>query len=329
MTVPRRAALFLLAAACSTKAVPRTVSDDPSLPSLEVNHVRLHLQTVGDPANPTVLVVHGGPGGDFRSLWPLAALADRYEVVFYDQRGGGLSERVSEDRLRLADLYAELDALVDHFGRGRRVNLIGHSFGAMLASGYLGQHPEKIDHLVLAEPGMLTVEAGRRMMAATNHMRPAWSLMVLWAGARAFVDALSVVGPDAEARRDYLGLALMTSRVPGHPLAGYFCGRDLANARMEMWRFGARASAALLREGFGEDGEPKVEFVAGVERFPRKVLFLAGSCSSVLGESQQRRHMSHFPKAELEVIAGAGHTMFGEKPVESLLAVRRYLDAPN
>jgi pimeloyl-ACP methyl ester carboxylesterase len=39
--------------------------------------------------------------------------------------------------------------------------------------------------------------------------------------------------------------------------------------------------------------------------------------------------MRHFPNAELEVIEGAGHTMFGEKPAESLAAVRRYLDAPN
>ena len=121
----------------------------------------------------------------------------------------------------------------------------------------------------------------------------------------------------------------MTARVAGHPMAGYYCGRDLSTARMETWRFGARANAALFREGFDKEGDPRVEFITGVEQFRRKVLFLAGSCNTVIGEAQQRRHMRYFPNAELEVIEGAGHTMFGEKPAESLAAVRRYLGAPN
>ena len=46
---------------------------------------------------------------------------------------------------------------------GQKVNLVGHSWGAMLASAYLGQYPEKVDHAVLAEPGFLTSEFRRRV----------------------------------------------------------------------------------------------------------------------------------------------------------------------
>ena len=38
--------------------------------------------------------------------------------------------------------------------------------------------------------------------------------------------------------------------------------------------------------------------------------------------------MRHFRDAELVVIEGAGHTLFGEKPQASVAAVRRYLDGP-
>ncbi len=56
----------------------------------------------------------------------------------------------------------------------------------------------------------------------------------------------------------------------------------------------------------------------------RKVLFLAGGCSVTVGEARQREHMRFFREAELVVIPGAGHTLFGERPDESVGAVRRY-----
>ncbi len=308
--------------------VPRTVTDDPTLPSAVVDGVQLHVRTFGDPSRPTVVVVHGGPGNDFRYLLPLAALSDRYRVVFYDQRGSGLSERVPESKLTLEGLYAELDGIVERYGGGRPVRLVGHSWGAMLASSYAARHPEKLSHLVLAEPGMLTADDARRLLQATNGMRPPLSAEVAWLGARTLLESLHVSGPDADARRDFLVGALASARFEGHPIAGYFCHRDLGTARMEGWRFGSRVAPALFAEsGFGQ-ASPRIDFVSGVERFQGKVLLLAGSCDEIIGPEAQRRNLRHYRDAELVVIEGAGHTMFGEKPEESLAAVRRFLDGP-
>jgi proline iminopeptidase len=304
--------------------LPRTVVDDSSLPSAELNGVKLHVRTFGDPSAPTVVVVHGGPGSDFRYLLPLAALQDRYHVVFYDQRGSGLSERVADERLTLASFYGDLDAVVDRYGAGRPVRIIGHSWGAMLASGYVGLHPEKVAQLVLAEPGMLTSETAKLLMAETHGMTPKPSLAVAALGARAFFQSLHVDGPDADARRDFFAGTIMMTPFDGHPTAGYYCDRDLRTASLATWRFGARVAPALFAQGKRPDGAWEVDFVRGVDRFQRKVLFLAGGCDAVLGEAMQRRHMVLFRAAELRIIPGAGHTMFGEKPEESLAAVRRY-----
>lgn len=322
--------LALAGAGCASNAaryaVPRTVVDDPGLPQATIRGVRLHVPTFGDPANPAVIVVHGGPGNDSRYLLPLRDLADTYHVVFYDQRGSGLSERVSDEQLTLEELYAELGAVIERYGKGRPVRLVGHSWGAMLASGYVGQHPEKVSHLVLAEPGMLTPETAQLLMEATNGMRPPLSLGALAAVGKAWLQSLRVDGPDDDARSDWFMSSVMHADIEDHPIAGYFCGRDMSTARLEEWRFGARVAPALFEKAFDEDGKLTIDFVTGVERFPHEVLFMAGSCNAIVGEAQQRLHMRHFPRAELIVIEGSGHTMFGEKPQESIAAVRRYLD---
>ena len=52
--------------------VPKTVEEDPSLPRIEVNGTTLHAEAFGDPSAPMVMMLHGGPGGDYRSLLPTA-----------------------------------------------------------------------------------------------------------------------------------------------------------------------------------------------------------------------------------------------------------------
>ena len=58
-------ALFLVALAFNrpARSIPATVADDPTLPSVTIDGVTFHAETRGDPANPTVIVLHGGPGG--------------------------------------------------------------------------------------------------------------------------------------------------------------------------------------------------------------------------------------------------------------------------
>ncbi|MBI4698204.1 MAG: alpha/beta fold hydrolase, partial [Nitrospirae bacterium] len=114
--------------------VPMTVSDDPSLPRVAINGKVFHAETFGDSNNPVIIIVHGGPGWDYRSLLPLKELSDEYYVVFYDQQGTGLSPRVEPGEINLESSLQDLDFIVDHFGKGKKADLIGHSWGAMLVT---------------------------------------------------------------------------------------------------------------------------------------------------------------------------------------------------
>jgi proline iminopeptidase len=150
------AVVGLFAARSGEYEVAATLAGDPALPRVTIDGLTFHAETFGDPNNPVVIVVHGGPGGDYRSLLGLKALSDEYSAVFYDQRGSGLSPRVPIEELTLRTSIEDLHHFVTIYGEGQAVHIVGHSWGGILVSAYLGHHPEKVDRAVMAETGFLT-----------------------------------------------------------------------------------------------------------------------------------------------------------------------------
>lgn len=309
-----------------SQTVMKTVEQDPRHPYLILDEAVLHVESFGDTANPVVIVIHGGPGDDFQYLLPLADLMDDYFVVFYDQRGCGLSARVDANELTVENYYRDLDNLINFYADTGKVYLIGHSWGAMLATGYIGQHPEKVEKLVLAEPGFLTPEFGRELQEKTNNFAVEFSFQAVYYIAKAWFKSLHVHGPDPQARQDYFMQEVVTSPIDNHPLKDYFCEGKIQNAEIGLWRIGALASKVIPQSGMNEKGEFVFNFAEGIENYHNKVLFLAGSCNKLIGPEYQERQMKLYPDAELVVIENAGHTMFGEKPEESMKAIREYFN---
>lgn len=306
--------------------VPATTVDDPALPSRSIGGYRYHLEVFGLPTRPVVIVVHGGPGLDYRYLLPLKPLSDEYQVVFYDQRGSGLSPRVPDAELNIDQFVEDLNGVVGSVSPHAPVRLVGHSWGAMLAAAYLDRHPENVSHAVLAEPAFLTAERGNEWFETIRHGRPPLSLPLLTGVWRALIQSLYVYGPDDDARKDFFAQTVMSLNVPDHPLADYYCDANLETAHLDGWRTGARAFDAILKKSTDAEGHFGVNLVSpNTKRFPHKVLLVAGNCNTVMGPEVQKQNMELFANAELAVIKGAGHTMFGEQPEASLAVLRRYL----
>jgi proline iminopeptidase len=302
--------------------VAETVVHNPALPQVEINGYKLHAEAFGDPKNPPVLTLHGGPGNDYRMLLSLKALADDYYVIFYDQRGAGLSERVPMEKLTTDSFFDDLDAIIDHFAPGKKISLIGHSWGAMVASGYLGRNPDKINKIVLAEPGFLNGELAKEFMEMGV---PKPSFPVLKALVVALLESLHVDGPDDQAMWDYFFIRFATTNDPGNPMTKYYCNQDMNTASFDYWRMGSFTSIANMGNmKMDENDEPIFDMLSGVENYPGTVLFIASECNQLIGEPWQRRQMKFFKKARLVTIKNAGHTMLGEKPEESVKIIREY-----
>jgi len=304
--------------------VAKTVEQDPTIPHIKIENTVFHAETFGNDTNKVVVVLHGGPGNDYRYLLSLKALADEYFVVFYDQRGTGLSPRVNENEFTMGNMINDLNNIIDYYAKGRKVNLIGHSWGAMLASGYIGKYPSKVDQAVLAEPGILTSEEAQDFM---EKMKIKFSLGLLKHMGKCWFQSLHVKGPDDQAAKDFFLQAFtLGGNMKENPYAAYYCNEDMTTASFDFWRFGGLASSASFRNAMDEDGNLKLNLVDGVENFTNKVLFIASECNSIIGEEQQKDHMKYFKNAEMVVIKNAGHTMFGEQPEESIGAVRSYFN---
>lgn len=302
-----------------TRVPPRvraTVMDDPSLPRCHGDGVLLHGHVFGAPKAPLALVLHGGPGGDHRSLLALRRLSSTHRVLFYDQRGAGLSERVQDDRLGMADHLADMDALIAAHGGGP-VMVIGHSWGAMLATAYLGHRPDAVSRAVLIEPGFLDAQG----LAAfeTRRARLSRSPRVIWAALLAGFRARGLTG-DAEAGRDSIA-GCVVHAFANHPANPYHLRGHRYDA--PSWRFGARASDAFWR-----DPSASLNAIAPGLRFAGPVLILAGGGNDWTGAPVQARHVGMFPDARLVVIEGAGHDTVWDRPDETLAAITAFIDAP-
>jgi proline iminopeptidase len=304
--------------------VPETVAQDPSLPHITIDGYTYHAETFGDPSNPVVITLHGGPGADYRSILSLQALSDEYFVVFFDQRGMGLSPRVASEEITMQSAIADLDSIVDHFGQGEKVNLVGHSWGAMLASAYLGEYPQKVDHIVLAEPGFLNSEFAEEFMEMTQ-LKMSFDALMYFLQLK--FEALHINGPDSHAADDYFAHEINLYQGEDHPQAGYYCPGDKP-AKDGSWRYGAVSSDALFSQAVDENGDFEISFVDGVEQYDGTVLFMTGECQTYIGADFQTRQMALFPQAELIVIPDAGHEMFFENPEASVEVVRVFLNAP-
>jgi NAD(P)-dependent dehydrogenase (short-subunit alcohol dehydrogenase family)/pimeloyl-ACP methyl ester carboxylesterase len=95
--------------------------------------VELCVAELGDPARPTVVLVHGYP--DSKEVWSevAARLAARFHVVLYDVRGHGRSSapRPLRGGFTLEKLTDDFLAVIDAVSPDRPVHLVGHDWGSV------------------------------------------------------------------------------------------------------------------------------------------------------------------------------------------------------
>lgn len=294
--------------------VPATVVDNPSLPAIEIADTRLHAESFGDPGDPMIMVLHGGPGSDYRAMLPLRALAnDGFFLVFWDQRGAGLSQRHDASSYSLEGYLEDLRLVLEHYTNApdQPVVFIGHSWGAMYATWFIdeyGDYDGRVRGAILSEPGAFTDEQlgpyFERLLGSVRYFGEVAN-DVTWAD--------QFISPAEHARADY---AVAMRAAQGRPAEHY----DPDNPAPS-WRPGAVVLDALLSLA-QEDG---FDWTQNLASFPGKVLFLRGELNEAATLEHQQELAASYADSEIVTIAGVGHEMIWERPDAYLQHTRAYL----
>ena len=112
----------------------------------------IYYLTIG--TGPPLVLLHGGPGTTHEYFLPyLLPLARRHQLVLIDERGCGRSQQLEDvTQYNLVDMAKDVEAVRVALNLGK-VDLLGHSFGGILAQAVATQHPAGIRRLILASTG--------------------------------------------------------------------------------------------------------------------------------------------------------------------------------
>ena len=269
--------------------------------------VDLFVTTSAGPADRTLLVVHGGPDWDHSYLRePTLELAGTHRVVLPDLRGCGRSTRgLADDRYTPDAVVADLVAVLDTLGAAR-ADVLGFSYGGLLAQRLALTAPERVRRLVIASSSVLPVPVDAFTGWAERDDRRAarsavWSDPALTGPA--LTRAAAIAGAPADVWRP-------------DALPGYL--RRLAEVRfsaewLRPWRAGtlpsARPEGAARR--LAELGLP--------------VLLLQGRQDMTFPAALATEAAALMPTATVVLLDDAGHMAHVDQPDVWLTAIRDFL----
>jgi proline iminopeptidase len=297
--------------------VPKTVMEDPSLPSITVNGTTLHAETFGNPDSSLVIFLHGGPGADYQNGLNVRQLADDgYYVVFYDQRGTGLSQRHDKNTYSIQLYLDDLTAVIGHYrtSPNQRVFLFGHSWGAMLTAAYINAYPDRIDGAIFAEAGGFN----KQLLDEYGEVSRKLNLFSEITNDVLFYDQFLTGRENEHEILDYK-LAIASS-------FSYAEGNDEGiEGPSPFWRNGATVLQAFMdiaeNEGF--------DFTTNLNQYQTKVLFLYGENNKSYGLRFAEKEAAFFPKSEIIQIEDTGHKMIYFKWNSVYPVVLDYLNSLN
>ena len=237
----------------------------------------------GDP----LVCVPGGPT-DSAYLGDLGGLAVHRRLIILDLRGTGRSATPDDPTSYRCDrLVDDVEALRVHLGLDR-MDLLGHSAGANIATQYLARHPGRVGRLALIGPSVravgLTITGEVRRRSARLRQDEPW-FPGAYAALKAFTEG---TGSDGEA------------------ITPFFYGRWDAAAKRH--HADDRPASEEARAVFGTEGAFDPETTrAALAAFQAPVMLLTGEYDLNSPPETMAEFAALFPDATLHVQSGAGH----------------------
>lgn len=237
-------------------------------------------------SGPDLVILHGfmGMADNWKTLGNAYESAG-YRVHLVDQRNHGKSFHHPEFNYQV--LVDDLWRYLDHWGIPS-TKIIGHSMGGKTAMRAACARPDRIERLLVADIGP---------KAYPPHHQQIMEAMI------ALASTPPASRQEAAQSMEKRGLA---------PGIVQFLLKNLA--RKPDQTLGWKLNLPVLyqsMENIGAPLEPQMTY-------PGPTLFLRGSKSTYILDTDRAQITAHFPQAEISDISGAGHWLHAENPQEFL-----------
>lgn len=120
------------------------------LATLFVNGQSIYTKTFGNSKDKPIIFLHGGPGYNCVNFEATTAqqLADNgFFVIVYDRRGEGRSKDPNA-KFTFKETFDDLNYIYQKYSL-TKANLIGHSFGGIVATLFAEANPKKVQSIIL------------------------------------------------------------------------------------------------------------------------------------------------------------------------------------
>lgn len=257
---------------------------------IDIRGIRLSFEDTGK--GPPLLLVHGYPLS--RDVWraQIDELRSTYRVIAPDLCGFGSSESRSGP-VTMEEFARDLAEFSDRIHAGA-VTLAGHSMGGYIALAFARHFPEKLSRLVL-----VATRAGADTQAVAAARR-ASAGKVLAEGVQSTIETMAPKMLAAKNRSPQ-----MLARVCA--LMGKASPQGVAGALLGMAQ---RIDATELL--------PKISV---------PTLVITGADDDLIAPQESIAMAGAIPGAQLEILPGAGHLLFVEKPGEFNAALKAWMQA--
>ena len=276
--------------------------------SVDIGDTRLWVLELG--RGYPLIMLHGGPGLDHTQFRPwMDPLADRFRLLYVDQRSQGRSDPADRGTWTIGHLTADVTALASALEL-ERYAVLGHSFGSFVALRHAAEQGSASHYVLIGcAPATRWLDLIERNLAA---MEPA----VLRERISAAWDREADVRTITDYRR------LLIDQLPFHfaDLEGeaYRSFVDLAVSRM-------RLTPDVLRTFVNEDDDP-IEVEDRLREIGAPVLVIAAEFDRVTVSEAGWAIAEAVPNGECVLLKDAGHMMFVENPEAVHRAITGFFD---
>jgi pimeloyl-ACP methyl ester carboxylesterase len=265
----------------------------------------VHYLTSGDQNSDRLILLLHGFGANV-STWDfvLDELGAAGFVVAYDRAAFGFTERPvtwsGTNPYSSAGQLEVIQALIDEFGGGKEVVILGHSAGGNLAAAFAAQYPDQVDELILLDPAIYTSGGTPDWLTwvydipQLNHVGPA------------LVSSIATSGLDL-LDRSYFDKSLVTEELK----AKYTAPLKITGWEKAFWNFNKAPRTTNVDTALASITIP--------------TLVITGDNDEVVATADSIRLAGELPNAQLVVIEDCGHLPNEEKSQGFLTAVAGFL----